>query len=127
MAAAMNGSSAQHLVVEVEHFEQAVGILGDQVDALRGDVRELRESQAEAMAAALRSVLTDKKVMAAAMDIVVTEAQRRAAEKTGNAVGSMLKSLLTRWVIIGCIVVMVAKTAGIDVAAKVWGAVKGAA
>ena len=30
----MNGS--QHLVVEVEHFEQAVGILGDQVDALRG-------------------------------------------------------------------------------------------
>ena len=34
MSAAMNGS--QHLVVEVEHFEQAVGILGDQVDALRG-------------------------------------------------------------------------------------------
>lgn len=125
MGAAMNGAS-QHLVVEVEHFEQAVGILGDQVDALRGDVRELRESQAEAMAAALRSVLTDKKVMAAAMDIVVTEAQRRAAEKTGNAVGAMVKSLLTRWVIIGCIVVMVAKTAGIDVAAKVWGVVKGA-
>lgn len=121
------GSAGHHLVVEVEHFEQAVGILGDQVDALRGDVRELRGSQAEAMAAALRSVLTDKKVMAAAMDIVVTEAQRRAAEKTGNAVGAMVKSLLTRWVIIGCIVVMVAKTAGIDVAAKVWSVVKGAA
>lgn len=120
------GSAGNHLVVEVEHFEKAVGILGDQVDTLRGDVHELRKSQAEAMAAALRSVLTDKKVMAAAMDIVVTEAQRRAAEKTGNAVGSMLKSFLTHWVIIVCIVVLVAKTAGIDVAAKVWGVVKGA-
>jgi hypothetical protein len=120
------GSAGNHLVVEVEHFEKAVGILGDQVDALRGDVHELRKSQAEAMAAALRSVLTDKKVVAAAMDIVVTEAQRRAAEKTGNAVGSMLKSFLTHWVIIVCIVVLVAKTAGIDVAAKVWGVVKGA-
>ena len=120
------GSAGNHLVVEVEHFEKAVGILGDQVDALRGVVHELRKSQAEAMAATLRSVLTDKKVVAAAMDIVATEAQRRAAEKTGNAVGSMLKSFLTHWVIIVCIVVLVAKTAGIDVAAKVWGVVKGA-
>ena len=118
--------SSGHIVVDVEHFDQGLGMIGDQLEALREDVRKLGESQAEAIAQALRSVLTDKDTLAATMGIVVEVAQRRAAETTGNAVGSMLKSLLTRWVIIGCIVIMVAKTAGVDVAAAVWKSIKSA-
>jgi uncharacterized membrane-anchored protein YjiN (DUF445 family) len=115
----------QHVIVEVEHFDAAIGMLGDQLDGVREEIRTLKEHQADAMASALRSVLTDKETLAKVMDIVVDTAQQRAAEKTGNAVGAMVKSLLTRWVVIGCIVVIVAKTAGVDVAGKVWASLKG--
>lgn len=124
-AVATNGVH-HHVIVEVDHFDAAVGMLGDQLDGVREEIRTLKESQADAMASALRSVLTDKDTLAMVMDIVVTTAQKRAAEKTGNAVGSMVKSLLTRWIVIGCIVVLVAKTAGVDVAGKVWAALKAA-
>lgn len=118
-------SAHHHVIVEVEHFDAALGMLGDQLDGVREEIRTLKESQAEAMANALRAVLTDKETLARVMDIVVDTAQKRAAEKTGNAVGSMVKSLLTRWVVIGCVVVIVAKTAGVDVAGKVWASLKG--
>lgn len=119
-----NGARQHHVVVEVEHFDAAMGMFGDQLEGVRDEIRTLKDSQAEAMAAALRAVLTDKETLARVMDIVVETAQKRAAEKTGNAVGAMAKSLLTRWVVIGCIVVLVAKTAGVDVAGKVWAALK---
>ena len=122
----MRNLDNHHVIIEANHFDNGIGMIGDQLEALRDDVRRLGESQAEAMAQALRSVLTDKETLAEMMGIVVEVAQRRAAETTGNAVGSMLKSLLTRWVIIGCIVIMVAKTAGVDVAAAVWRSLKGA-
>ena len=114
-----------HVIVEVEHFDAALGMLGDQLDGVREEIRTLKEAQAEAMANALRAVLTDKETLSRVMDIVVDTAQKRAAEKTGNAVGSMLKSLFTRWIVIGCILLMVAKTAGVDVAGKVWASLKG--
>lgn len=118
-------SAHHHVIVEVEHFDAALGMLGDQLDGVREEIRTLKENQADAMASALRSVLTDKETLAKVMDIVVDTAQQRAAEKTGNAVGAMVKSLLTRLVVIGCIVVIVAKTAGVDVAGKVWASFKG--
>lgn len=125
MGSTTNGGH-HHVVVEVEHFDAAMGMFGDQLEGVRDEIRTLKESQAEAMAAALRSVLTDKETLALVMDIVATTAQKRAAEKTGNAVGSVIKSLLTRWIVVGCIVVLVAKTAGVDVAGKVWAALKAA-
>ena len=101
-----------------------MGMFGDQLAGVRDEIRTLKDSQAQAMADAIRSVLTDKETLAKVMDIVVDTAQKRAAEKTGNAVGSMVKSLFTRWIVVGCIVVLVAKTAGVDVAGKVWAALK---
>lgn len=123
----MGGQRAQTTIVDAEHFDRSLGMIGDQLDNLRGDLRDLIASLPAAMAEAQRQVLTDPKVIEDVMGKVVTTAQRRAAEKTGNAVGSMLKSLFTRWIIIGCILLLVAKTAGVDVAAKVWATVKGAA
>lgn len=124
MMSSTNGAH-HHVIVEVEHFDAALGMLGDQLDGVREEIRTLKEAQAEAMANALRAVLTDKETLSRVMDIVVDTAQKRAAEKTGNAVGSMLKSLFTRWIVIGCILLMVAKTAGVDVAGKVWASLKG--
>lgn len=108
------------MVLDAEHFERSIGLLGDQIDGLREEIRALSQSQASSMAEAMRSVLTDPQTLGRSMDIVVSTAQKRAAEKTGNAVGAAIKSLLTRWVVIGCVVLIVAKTAGIDIAGKVW-------
>ena len=116
----------RRISTEEDHFDRSLGMIGDQIEALREDVRSLKESQAGAMAQALRAVLTDKVTLSTTMGIVVDVAQQRAAEKTGNAVGSIIKNLLTRWVIIACIVILVAKTAGVDVAAAVWKMLKGA-
>jgi hypothetical protein len=116
-----------HIIISGDHLDRSLGMIGDQLDNLRGDVRIMSETMPEAMAAALRNVLTDQSVIDNLIGKVATTAQRRAAEKTGNAVAGFILSLLTRWLVIGFILLMVAKTAGMDLAGKVWAAMKGAA
>ena len=117
----MGGQRSQ--IIDSEHFERSLGMIADQIDGLRGEMRDMPI----AMAAALKLVLTDQSVIEDVMGKVVSTAQRRTAEKAGNAVGNVIKSFFTRWLVIACILLLVAKTAGLDVAAKVWSVVKGAA
>lgn len=108
-----------HPITDSEMTRVLVGLKGH-VDALRVDMIDLRREQPVAMAQAMREVLTDPAVVSKMMDIAVTTAQQRAAEKTGRAMFSVARPFLTRWLVIACIVLLVAKAAGIEVAAKVW-------
>lgn len=108
-----------------EHFDKTMGLVLDRLEAVEG--RQMTPDQLQAaFAAGMRAALTDQAVIDDVMSKVAVAAQRRVAERTGNAVGSIIKSLLTRWLIIGAVLLMVAKTAGIDVAAKVWAGIKAA-
>ena len=89
----------------------------DEFEALRGAIKE---DVAAGVAEGLRRVLQDPEAIAGAMDTVVATAQRRAAEHTGRAFFGLIKSLLSKWLVIAVIVLLVLKLAGVDVAVKVW-------
>jgi uncharacterized protein (DUF2267 family) len=111
-----------HVVVEVQHFDAAIGMIGDQVEGLRGELHTMRQELPGSMAAAFQAALTDPVMLGKIIGTVADIAQKRAAEKTGNAVGAALKSIFTKWLLIGCTVALVAKLAGVDVARVVWSA-----
>jgi len=113
-----------HVAVEVEHFDRAIGMIADRMDALQGEFHSHRTELPREMATAFQLAITDPVALGKLITTVVDISQRRAAEKTGNAVGSALRSLFTRWLVIACVLMIVAKTAGIDVASKVWAALK---
>jgi hypothetical protein len=113
---------SHHVVIEGQHFDRAIGMVGDQVEGLRGELHSMRQELPNAMATAFQAALTDPVTLGKVIGTVAEIAQKRAAEKTGNAVGSVLKSFFTKWLIIGCVVVIIAKTAGVDVAKSVWAA-----
>jgi len=117
--------SHTHTIVDGEPFERQMGVVCDRLEDLSDKVASLHEGQAAAMAQAMRSVMTDRETLSETMGILLVEAKRKAAEQTGQAVGGFLRTVLIRGLVIGLLVLTVAKLAGVEVAAKVWGAVKG--
>jgi hypothetical protein len=91
-------------------------------------IENLRQAQATAMADAIRSVLTSPEDISAFLDLVAAKAQERATTAAGRGVWWLAKAMLSRWLVIGLIVLTLAKIGGWDVAAKVgkwltsWGA-----
>lgn len=88
---------------------------------------EMKQHVADGVADGFKRVLSDPETISSVMNIVVDTAQKKAAERTGMAFFALGKSLLTKWILIGAIVVLVAKMAGVDVATKVWKLLTGGA
>lgn len=86
---------------------------------------DMKQHVAEGVATGFKQVLADPEVIEQVMDIVVSTAQKRAAERTGMAFFALGKSLLTRWVVIAAVVLLVAKLAGVEVATKTWKLITG--
>lgn len=95
-----------------------------ELEALRAGIRE---DMADAIAEGMRRVLKDPEILAGVMDTVVETAQRKAAERTGLAFFGLLRSLVSKWILIGALVLMALKLAGVEVAAKVWRLLTGGA
>lgn len=112
-------SGNQQTVVDSEVIERQLGVVLDHVQAAREDMPR-------AIAAAMREVLTDPVTLERAMGIVADVAQKRAAEKTGRALGGLVKALFTRYLLAGCIVLWIAKMAGIEAAVRAWRLITGA-
>ena len=111
-------------LVTGEHFDKTMGLVLDKLEAVQD--RQMTQQQLQtAFAAGMREALADPKLIEDVLGKVVNSAQRKAAETTGNAVGGFLKSFFTRWLVIAFVLVMVAKTAGLDVAGKVLSTLKG--
>jgi hypothetical protein len=91
-------------------------------------IAELRRTQADAMADAIRSVLTNPDDISAFLDLVASKAQERATHAAGRGVWWLVKAALSRWLVIAVIVLTMAKITGWEAAAKVgkwlssWGA-----
>ena len=112
--------------VGVEHFEQSIGLVLDRLADL--EARQMTDQQmTAAFAAGAREALRDQKLIDDVIDSVSDTVQRRAAEQTGRAVGGTIKTLFSKWLLIGFILLLVAKLAGLDVAHRVWLAIKGVA
>lgn len=102
--------------VSVEHFERVMATLMEQMEE---HARRSREVQAEAIAQGIRASVTDPEVVRAVMDQVAKVAHERATQAAGRGVWWVIKSALSRWLVIAAIVVLTAKAFGWDVAAKV--------
>lgn len=83
------------------------------------------ERIAECTARAFRSVLTDPKVIAALCDGVATELQARATRQAGSFLLGALRKFVTRWVVIGVLVMLAARYFGLTTAAHVWDTLTG--
>lgn len=104
--------------------DQRLQDMAEQIAALPA---ELQQTVADGVAQGLREVLQDPDAIAAVMDAVVATAQRRAAEQAGRAIFGAMRAVLGKWLLIGVIVLMALKLAGVDVALKVWRILTGAA
>ena len=104
------------LPVSMDHFERVMAALMEQMEE---HARRSREVQAEAIAAGIRATVTDPLVVRAVMDQVAKAAQERATQAAGRGVWWVIKSALSRWLIIAAIVVLAAKAFGWDAAARI--------
>jgi hypothetical protein len=82
---------------------------------------------AECTARAFREVLTDPVVIAALCDGVATELQARATKRAGGFLLGAFRVFVTRWVVIGVLVMLAARYFGITTAAHVWNTLTGKA
>jgi hypothetical protein len=109
---------------EVEALQGQVEGMAVELANLRG---ELQQAVADGVADGLRAVMQDPDAIAALMDAVVSTAQQRAAQQAGQALFGVIKTVLSKWLVIGAIVLLVLKVAGADVAGKVWKLLTGGA
>lgn len=91
--------------VDVAHFEHAVGMLLDRVDALQA-------SQTDAIAQAIRQVLTDKATAQTLVANVREAAKAEAIEAAGRGLWGVVGSLFSKWWLIALVTLIVAKVAG---------------
>lgn len=104
------------LMGTIERLGEKVDQLGDKVDRLDGSVQELKDTQPAALAAAIGSVMTNPDVISRVMAEVGNVAQDRAAKAAGHGVWWLLKSVVSKWLIVGAIVLLAAKAVGWDAA-----------
>ena len=76
------------------------------------------DRMAAIIAKAMKQVLTDPEVIETMGGVAITVIQKQAAKKTGNLVLGALKALLTRWVLIGIVLVLLAQLVGVPGALK---------
>ena len=98
--------------VTVATFEHAIGMVLDRLDQMQAD-------QADAMAKAMRAVLTDRETQRSVVNGVAEIAQEHATRAAGNGVWWLLRNVIARWIVIGALVIGAAKVLGWDVAARV--------
>ena len=91
--------------VDVAHFEHAVGMLLDRVDAIQA-------SQTDAIAQAIRQVLTDKATAQTLVANVREAAKAEAIEAAGRGLWGVVGSLFSKWWLIALVTLIVAKVAG---------------
>jgi hypothetical protein len=101
--------------------------LGDMAGELSGLKGDLQQAVADGVAEGLRAVMQDPEAIAALMDAIVSTAQQRAAQQAGQALFGVVKTVLSKWLVIGAVVLLVLKVAGADVAGKVWRLLTGGA
>lgn len=106
-----------HVVIDAEHFDRTMGMVMQRLE-------EMRDTQAASFAAALGSVGTDRELLEKIMGAVAEVAQKRAAEATGRGLWWLLKSAVSKWLVVAFIVLLVARAAGIDAAKAIWQVLK---
>ena len=100
----------------------------DQHAQVLSAIEALRRQQAVAMAEAIRSVVHSPDDVGRFLDLVAQKAQERATDAAHRGAWWLLKAAVSRWLVIGLIVLTMAKLSGWDAAAKVgkwltsWGA-----
>ena len=111
--------------VTAEHFDRTMGLVLDRLEEVRG--AQLTPDQLRAaFAAGMREAMTDRETLSDMMDLLGETAQRRATEAAGRGVWWVVKSALSKWLVIAVIVFGIAKVAGWDAAAKVGKMLSGA-
>jgi len=70
------------------------------------------DRMATIIAKAMKQVLTDPEVIETMGSVAINVIQKQAAKRTGNLVLGALKALLTRWVLIGIVLVVLAQLVG---------------
>lgn len=100
-----------HIVLEAEHFERAMGMVLDRLEAMQGQ-------QAEAIADGIRSVIFDP----ATFDKLAVAVGNHAAARARDRLGGGVLWLIRRFVVVAVIALaaffFIAKVAGWEVAAK---------
>lgn len=91
--------------VDVAHFEAAVGMLLDRVDALQA-------SQTDAIAQAIRQVLEDKSTARTVVRNLKDAGKAEAIEAAGRSLWGAVGSLFSKWWLIAIVMLVVAKVAG---------------
>lgn len=102
--------------VSIEHFERVMEVIMTQMEE---HARRTQDMQAAAIAEGIRSSVTDPVVVRAVIDQVAKVAHERATQAAGRGVWWVIKSAMSRWLVIAAIVLLTAKAFGWDVAAKV--------
>lgn len=105
------------IVLDAEHFDQAIGMLIDRQVEVRDLLAESRDSQATAIATALGAVLTDEVLMGRMMDVVSKVAAERTQRAAGRGLLGIVKAVFSKWLVVALLVILAAQIGG-------WQAVK---
>lgn len=102
--------------VSEAYFRRVIGTLMEQMEE-----HSLRQQKvtADAIAQGIRSAVTDPSVVRCVMDEVAKAAQERATAAAGRGAWWLVKSVMSKWIVIAVIVIMTAKFLGWDMAAKI--------
>ena len=114
-----------YLSINGDHFDKALGLVLDRQDSIEASFITFKDELPTAMATAIEAVVTNEEVIERMMDIMLETAQKQAAIRTGNAVGSLIKTILSKYLIIGFLVFLAIKALGIDLVLKLWATIKG--
>lgn len=112
-AAGISAAMAAEIdTIGADHFDRSISLLLEAIE-------RQRQTQVEVTARAIREVATDPAVIAQVIDLIASAAQDRATRAAGQGVWWLLKSAVSRWLVIAAIVLVVSKAAGADAAKSV--------
>ena len=106
-------------------MEKAINMLAAQQADLTRTMQDFVTTQPQALAGAMREVLTDREVLAKVGATSAEILQEAAVQQTGGIVWGVLRKLAGDWLVRIAVVLVVLKLAGIDAATKALGIVTG--
>lgn len=103
-----------------DHFDRTMVLLLEAIEANNKALAELRDTMPASIATGVAAAVTDEKVTEALMDNMQRVAGKRATQAAGHGVWWLLRTALSKWILVGVVVVLVANAAGVDAAGAAW-------
>lgn len=110
--------------VSTAHYERGIGMVTDQLEAIREELRIDRENRVSEMVQALTQTFGDEKLAARLVENLGKVARRNAAEGTGNFIWNSLRGVVTHWITVVVLMLIAAKALGIKEAVDMWNGLK---